>query len=137
MGIDRWEILGAIAEERIKAAYEDGQFANLPGFGKPLALEDDAMVPEESRMAFKILKNAGMVPPEIEQEKEIRDLAELLSHCPDLEEKHAQMKKLQFLVAKLNMGRRTPVSLEKDETYYRKLVERTRVRSKPGPEGGD
>ena len=52
----------AIAERRILQAIARGELDGLPGAGKPLALDDDAMVPEETRVAYRILKNAGFVP---------------------------------------------------------------------------
>ena len=57
--------LTAIAERRIQEAIERGEFDDLPGKGKPLHLgEDDRSVPEELRMAYRMLKNAGLLPPE-------------------------------------------------------------------------
>lgn len=53
--------IAAVAEERIRAALAEGAFDNLPGAGKPLCLEDDAHLPPESRMAYKILKNSGYI----------------------------------------------------------------------------
>ncbi len=55
-----------IAERKIAEAAERGEFDDLPGRGKPLDLEDDALVPEDLRMAYRILKNAGYVPAEVE-----------------------------------------------------------------------
>ena len=60
----------AIVEERIKKAQKDGAFDNLDGTSKPLKFEDQH-VPEELRLAHKILKNAGFLPPEIEIKKKI------------------------------------------------------------------
>ena len=48
-----------IIEERIRKAQQKGEFENLKGTGEPLALEDDRFVPEDLRLAFKILKNAS------------------------------------------------------------------------------
>jgi hypothetical protein len=56
-----------IAERRIAEAVSQGALENLPGAGKPLELEDDALVPEDLRMAHRILKNAGLVPREVEE----------------------------------------------------------------------
>jgi hypothetical protein len=53
-----------IVEERILSAQKKGQFSNLPGEGKPLDLPDDGHIPEDLRMAYKILKNADCLPPE-------------------------------------------------------------------------
>jgi hypothetical protein len=52
-----------IAEQRIAEAIARGELENLPGAGRPLDLGDDALIPEDLRMAFRILKNAGFVPP--------------------------------------------------------------------------
>ena len=54
-----------IAERRIAEAVSQGELDDLPGTGKPLALDDDALVPGELRMAHRILKNAGLVPREV------------------------------------------------------------------------
>lgn len=48
--------VGTIAEQRIQAAMEDGMFDNLEGAGKPLDLFDDAYVPADMRMAFRMMK---------------------------------------------------------------------------------
>ena len=59
-------MLDFIAEQRIAEAIANGDLDDLPGAGKPLELDDDSHVPEELRVAYRILKNAGFVPPEIE-----------------------------------------------------------------------
>lgn len=66
-----------IAERKIAEALARGELDRLPGAGQPLDLEEDRLVPEELRMAYRILKNAGFVPPEVEQ---VREIAEL-EHC--------------------------------------------------------
>ncbi len=58
-----------IAERRIAEAVSQGAFEDLPGAGRPLALEDDALVPEELRIAHRILKNAGFLPREVEESR--------------------------------------------------------------------
>jgi hypothetical protein len=70
--------LDSIAEQKIIDAQARGEFDDLPGAGRPLALEDDALVPEDQRLAYRILKNAGFVPPEVEARREIADLERLL-----------------------------------------------------------
>lgn len=57
-------LLDALVEQRIAAAAARGEFDDLPGAGAPLTLDDDALVPEEVRVANRILKNAGFVPPQ-------------------------------------------------------------------------
>jgi len=58
-----------IAERRIAEAVSQGAFDRLPGAGRPLELDDDALVPEELRIAHRILKNAGFVPREVEEDR--------------------------------------------------------------------
>lgn len=113
-----------IAERRIKEAIKDGILDNLPGAGKPLALGDDSHIPEDLRMAYKVLKNAGFVPPEIALRKEIVRTEDLLEGMEDTKAKYRQIKKLNALIMKLNMARKTKVNFEKDQHYEEKLVER-------------
>ncbi len=113
-----------IAEKRIEKAIRNGVFNDLPGAGKPLELEDDSHVPEDLRIAYKILKNANFVPPEVSLRKEIAKAEDLLAGMEDTKAKYRQLKKLNFLIMKLNMIRQTPASLEKDQFYEQKLVER-------------
>jgi hypothetical protein len=51
--------IALVAEEKILEAQHEGAFDNLPGSGKPLPLDDEAWLPPEMRMAYKILKNSG------------------------------------------------------------------------------
>jgi hypothetical protein len=53
--------IALVAEEKILEAQREGAFDNLPGSGKPLCLDDDAHLPPDMRMAYKILKNSGYI----------------------------------------------------------------------------
>uniref|UniRef100_A0A832A810 DUF1992 domain-containing protein n=1 Tax=Desulfacinum infernum TaxID=35837 RepID=A0A832A810_9BACT len=117
-------IFEKIAEQRIQEAMERGEFDNLPGAGKPLTLEDDSHLPADLRIAYKILKNADCLPPELELRKEIRTTEELLSGIQDTQEKYRQMKKLNYLILKLNTMRRVSPLLEEHQVYYPKVLER-------------
>lgn len=112
-----------IAERKIREAQEKGEFDNLPGKGKPLQLEDDSQVPEELRLAYKILKNADCLPPELELKKDIIRMEEMLQGVQDVKEKYQLMKKLNFQIMKLNMMRKASPLLEEDQVYYDKVVE--------------
>jgi len=68
------DILDQIAEARIQEALRAGELSNLPGSGKPLQLDDDSMIPKELRAAYRILRNSGFLPPEIQLRKEIMRL---------------------------------------------------------------
>ena len=63
-----------LIEKRIGKAQADGAFDCLPGAGRPLDLSEDPLVPEEVRLANRVLKNAGMLPPEV---LDLRSLAGL------------------------------------------------------------
>lgn len=65
----RWE---SAVERSIREAIERGEFDNPTGKGKPQDLGFNPFVPEEMRQTFRILKNAGVAPDWIEQDKEIR-----------------------------------------------------------------
>ena len=66
--LQKWEDL---AEQRIRAAQEEGLFDDLPGRGQPLALDDNPLA-GDMQAGFRLLKNAGFVPEWIELDKEIR-----------------------------------------------------------------
>jgi hypothetical protein len=75
--------LQRIAEQRILEAQREGAFDNLPGKGKPLELEDLSWVPEDLRIGYHVLKNAHVLPPEVELLKDIHSLEDLLKHVED------------------------------------------------------
>jgi len=83
-----------LAERRILEAQQKGAFDDLPGKGKPLVMEDLSGVPEELRMGYKILKNAGFIPPELQLQQEIVSLRELLARCSDEEERKLLRQRL-------------------------------------------
>jgi len=113
-----------IVEKRIQEAQERGEFDALPGRGKPLCLEDDSHIPEDLRLAYKILKNADCLPPEVQLKKEIRRMEDLLDSIPDEKERYRLVKKINFQILKLNMMRKTSPLLEETEIYYEKLLEK-------------
>ncbi len=116
--------LHIIAERKIREAIEQGEFDNLAGHGQPLRLEDDSAVPEELRLGYKILKNAGCLPPELELKREIRQIEDMLAAMEDEQERYRQLKRLNWAVTKLNMMRARPVNLEEHERYSERLCER-------------
>jgi hypothetical protein len=83
MSEDLVDIVEVIAEERIRAAMERGEFDNLPGKGRPLNLDDLENVPLELRAAYTLLRNAGFAPPEVELRKEIAALEARLAATVD------------------------------------------------------
>ncbi|MGC8736932.1 MAG: DnaJ family domain-containing protein [Dissulfurimicrobium sp.] len=116
-----------MAEKRIREAMERGDFDNIKGKGRPLVYEDDSFVPPDLRMAYKILKNAGFLPPELQEGKEIRTAIDLLNGLTDEEERYRQVRKLNIMITKINLARKRPVNLEVNQLYYRKVAEKVRV----------
>jgi len=113
-----------IVEERILKAQKKGEFENLPGSGKPLVFDNNFFVPEELRLAFKILKNADCIPPEVELKKEIKQTEDLLAGMQDTSEKYRLLKKINFLIMKLNTVRDTSIMFEMPQHYMEQLVDR-------------
>jgi hypothetical protein len=98
--------LDAIAERRIREAQARGEFDDLPGAGAPLALDDDALVPEDLRTAYRILKNSGFLPPELDACREIREVEQLLFHVESDAERARLFARVNFLVTRSASGRR-------------------------------
>ena len=119
-----FEVFDKIAEKKIREAMDNGDFDDLPGRGRPLQLEDDRHIPQDIRLAHKILKNADCLPPELELRKEIFSIEEMLGGVLDTKEKYRQIKRLNYLIMKLNMSRRNVLDLEKNQVYYDKIVEK-------------
>lgn len=113
-----------IIESRIKKAQEQGAFENLPGSGQPLHFEDDRHIPEDLRLAHKVLKNADCLPPEVQLRKEIQRTEDLLSGMTDTAQKYRTMKKLNYLILRLNAMRDSNAAYEIPQRYYGELVER-------------
>lgn len=125
-----WSVIQFIAEKRIEEAQAKGEFDNLPGRGRPLELEDMSHVPEELRMAYKILRNAGCLPPELAEHKEISRLVDMLEQCEDEQERVRQMQKLRFMIQQARMRRQHSIQIEQDDPYYARLLKRITVLSK-------
>jgi hypothetical protein len=76
-------IFDRIAEAKIREAVERGEFEGLPGSGKPLQLEDLSHIPPHMRLGYKVLRNANMLPPEMELRREIYSLGRLIDATSD------------------------------------------------------
>ncbi|MCX7913423.1 MAG: DUF1992 domain-containing protein [Thermodesulfovibrionales bacterium] len=116
------DIFRIIAERLITEAIERGEFENLEGSGKPLKFEEEAHIPEDLRIAYKILKNAGFAPPELELKKEIINMKDLINSLDDDKERLKKIRELNFKIMKLNMMRKRPLNLEEFPLYEEKLL---------------
>ncbi|MGI9335668.1 MAG: DnaJ family domain-containing protein [Gammaproteobacteria bacterium] len=113
-------------ERRIREAQASGEFDDLPGAGRPLELDDAALVPAELRMAYRLLKNAGYVPEEVMLRREIASLeqfamqAERVEDCDRALDRAAALKRLSLLRSKLGgAAERSPML---DGDYREKLL---------------
>jgi len=111
----------AIVEQRIAEASRRGDFDDLPGAGRPLDLDDDRLIPEELRIAYRILKNAGYVPPEVQLMQDIAEL-ERLVHASEGVQRSVALRKLRLLTMQMSASRSGNLQLEAD--YYDRLAER-------------
>lgn len=114
--------LDAMAERHILEAQSRGEFDGLPGSGAPLELEDDALVPEEVRAAYRMLKNAGFVPPALDGAREIRDIEQLLRAADPPADRRALLARLDFLLTRSGAGRRRG-GLQVEDAYFSRLAE--------------
>ena len=115
--------LDALVEARIERAIERGELAGLPGQGHPIALDDDACVAPELRLAHRILKNAGYVPEEVELRREIASLAALIDATEGAEQTRAIARR-DWLRAKLAMRGGAGTSLLEHREYAERVARR-------------
>jgi hypothetical protein len=70
------------------------------------------------------LKNADCLPPELVLRQEVVQLQDLVAALPDEAEKLKQMRRLNFLVMKLNMMRPVSAQLLENDLYTPKVLDR-------------
>ncbi len=117
-----------IAEQRILEAQRAGAFDNLPGKGKPLELEDLSWVPEELRLGYHVLKNAHVLPPEVELLKDIHILEDLIKHVEDEGERRALAKSIQWKIIRLDLLKRRSLDAASLRSYAGKIAAKFRMR---------
>lgn len=92
-------------ERLILEAQKKGEFDSLPGSGAPLVLDDDSAVPEELRMAYRILKNSGYLPPELQSRQEALELYKLMQSITLDDPRYSQAeKRLKLLEHRLQQA---------------------------------
>ena len=86
----------------LREAAESGELSRAKHFGKPLPQDPGwEATPEALRMPMKILKDAGVTPPEIEWFHERARLKASIEAAVDAEERRALQRKLVELEQKL------------------------------------
>jgi GNAT superfamily N-acetyltransferase len=82
----------------LREALASGELAAAKGFGQPLPPDEGwNATPEALRMPFKILKDAGYVPAEVELFHERAALSASLERCDSDMERHELLRKLSEL----------------------------------------
>jgi hypothetical protein len=117
-----------IVENRIRQAQKEGQFDNLPGKGKPLKLDDDSRIAPQLRASYRILKNAGLLPPEMQLRKEINELRELLNEVQCEEDARLLVREINEKILASNLMGGFSISSEKEQVYVEKIIERLKSR---------
>lgn len=118
------DIFSSIAERRIREGIERGEFENLSGRGRPLLFEDESWIPEDLRIAYRFLRNAGCVPPELELRKELLSLRDLMATLDDDQERMKAIRKFNHALLKLDEMRRKPFPLALFPDYEEKVFRR-------------
>lgn len=105
--------LNLIAEQRLRAAEARGELRNLPGQGHKLSDEENAHLPAELRVAYKILKNHGLLPVEVQLLKEIDRLrSEVEAADQNADNRAHLLKELEALCLDYNSRAQRHAALE-------------------------
>jgi hypothetical protein len=103
------DVFTELALERIKQAIADREFDGLPGKGQPLPPDALSAVSPELRLTYKVLKNARLVPPEVQILRDMDELRRRYDAAGDEEERRLLRRRLRFA-----------------ETHYRILREKNK-----------
>lgn len=115
--LDQW------AERHIVDAQNRGELDNLRGRGEPLVLDDDSHIPADLRAGYRLLKNAGCLPPELELRREAVGLADLIKGIQKDDPRHAEIsRQLKLIELKLRQAGMSTDFLHGE--YSEKLMQR-------------
>ncbi|MGG3279587.1 DnaJ family domain-containing protein [Paenibacillus solani] len=92
-----------LAEQKIEEAIRNGELDDLPLAGKKLSIDDLSHIPEDMRMSYRIMKNAGYVPEEVTLRKECVQLHDLLSAASNVGKHEEIRRKLSEKQLRLQM----------------------------------
>lgn len=92
-----------LIEKKIREAMENGEFDNLPGSGQPIDLSDYFATPEDFRLGHKLLKDANIIPEELELLREAEALKAELARCSTEDEKRKIRKAIDEKLLKYNL----------------------------------
>lgn len=108
-------LIDQLVEQQIAEAQKNGELDGLSGSGKKLVLDDDSHVPPELRAAYRLMKNSGYLPPELEIRREAVELDQLLAGLtPDDDSYEQCAKRLVLLEMKLRQAGMSTAFLQGD-----------------------
>jgi len=91
----RLKLLDDHIGQHLRDSEAAGELKAAPSYGKPLGFGDGYdETPAELRMGMKVLKDAGVVPPEVEAMQEAAALEARLAACSDEAERRALQQQL-------------------------------------------
>jgi len=123
-------LLDALVEQRIATAEARGELRDLPGSGQPQNLDEDPLIPAETRLAHRILKNAGFVPPAVAHLKEAHLLRQEWNAAQRVGDEAAQRRlQVRLLALEFALEAMRGQSLRVPPVYRQKVAEHLTQRS--------
>jgi hypothetical protein len=86
-----------IVESLLSEAMRRGEFRGLAGAGKPIDLTAYIETPDDVRAAYALLKNAGVMPPEVQVRQQIEALEHKLAEAASLDERTTMAREIRAL----------------------------------------
>lgn len=91
----RLQLLDDDIGRALRRSEASGELRQAPSYGRPMAADAGyEQTPDALRMPFKILKDAGVLPPEVETMREITALQQALAASADAAEQHALRQRI-------------------------------------------
>ena len=117
-------IFEKIAEEKIKEWIEKEDFSKNKFYKKKIDNTDYFKVPETLRIAYHILKNANVLPRELQLKSEIIELRDMLEEITDEDEFIKKLRKFQNLIIEHNIVSHKKITINNQEFYTKKLMKK-------------
>ncbi len=113
-----------IAEEKIKEWMEKEDLSKNKFYRKKVDNSEYFKVPETLRIAYHILKNANVLPKELQLKSEIIQLRDMLEEINDENEFIKKLKKFKSLIIEYNIISNKKPSMNSEEFYTKKLMKK-------------
>jgi hypothetical protein len=97
--------LERLIEQMIREAMAEGEFDDLEGKGQPVDLSSYFATPEDFRAGHAVMKNAGVIPEEMQLLKDAHALRQELETCRTEEQRRALKKRLDQKMLRYNLLR--------------------------------